>query len=227
MKFQIRTVIVGSLLFLAAFLGWFFQPKEMVSDARPALNLDSLIPEQFGLWRIDKTVMPIPPSPDVAFEIGKIYAELLERTYINDRGQRIMLSIAYGSDQRDALRVHMPEGCYAGQGFEILAKQQNTMMINGKALSVTQLITQKGGRHEPVTYWINIGGTDAAATEFEQKIIKLAYGLTGQVPDGLLVRISSIDKNTEAAFVLQKQFLQDLVSALDAKARARVFGTGF
>ena len=138
-----------------------------------------------------------------------------------------MLSIAYGSAQKDTLRVHPPEGCYAGQGFEVFDTQQAAIVLEGKTLPVTRFVSRKGKRYEPVTYWVTIGGTRAAATDFEQKLAKLAYGFTGQVPDGLLVRVSSIDDNTQAAFDLQQQFLQDLLVKLDSQSRTRIFGAGF
>ena len=59
--------------------------------------------------------------------INKIYNQTLTRTYINPRGDRIMLSIAYGRDQSDALQMHKPELCYPAQGFRLLNNQRGTL----------------------------------------------------------------------------------------------------
>jgi EpsI family protein len=39
--------------------------------------------------------------------------------YVNASGYRIMLSLAYGSDQRGALQAHKPEVRYPAQGFTL------------------------------------------------------------------------------------------------------------
>ena len=44
----------------------------------------------------------------------------------------------------------------------------------------------------------------------EQKLAQLAYSTRGVIPDGMLVRVSSIDQNAESAWLMQQSFIADL-----------------
>jgi Protein of unknown function (DUF3485) len=50
--------------------------------------------------------------------------------------------------------------------------------------------------------------------------------MQGKTPDGLLMRVSSIDDDAARAFVQQEQFIKELVAAVPAGHRARVTGVG-
>lgn len=58
-------------------------------------------------------------TPELANNLDKLYSQTLTRTYINNDGYRIMLSVAYGENQlsSDVTQVHRPEFCYVAQGF--------------------------------------------------------------------------------------------------------------
>ena len=50
------------------------------------------------------------------------------------------------------------------------------------------------------------------------------HGLRGEVPDGVLVRLSSIEADDVAAFRLHERFVRDLLAHLGAAERARLLG---
>jgi hypothetical protein len=50
-------------------------------------------------------------------------------------------------------------------------------------------------------------------------------GLKGLIPDGMLVRVSSIDSNRARGYEQQASFLEDLVAAVPPAGRDRIFGT--
>lgn len=52
----------------------------------------------------------------------------------------------------------------------------------------------------------------------------MRYGLKGEIPDGLLFRISSIDRNTEEAFAIHEQFVNQLIPAIPTDVRPRIAG---
>src|SRR4030065_72730 len=81
----------------------------MFADAGPKIDLEVLIPKTFGDWKIDETIAPLIANPEQEAMINKIYNQTLTRTYVNPKGERIMLSIAYGGDQSDSMAVHKPE----------------------------------------------------------------------------------------------------------------------
>jgi hypothetical protein len=53
-------------------------------------------------------------------------------------------------------------------------------------------------------------GDQLALPGLSRKLAQIRYGLQGQIPDGMLVRISSLDRESERAFALQAAFVADL-----------------
>lgn len=219
----IKHFIVLLAMLAAAGLAIAGKPRAKVADDGPKVNLETLVPRQFGNWRMDQAITPVLPSPEARAMLSKIYNQTLSRTYLNDQGQRIMLSIAYGGDQSDSLQLHRPEVCYAAQGFQILGEAKGVLDTMFGALPVKRVEAQQGTRHEPITYWVTVGDK-AIHAGIRQKLVQLSYGLTGKVPDGMLVRISSIDGDTKRAYEVQSAFARDLVASLSAESRTRLIG---
>jgi EpsI family protein len=96
--------------------------------------------------------------------------------------------------------------------------------ISEQRIPVTQVVATQGSRVEPLTYFISVGDR-VVEPNTSRKIAQLSYGLKGQIPDGLLVRVSSIDAETDKAFEIQKDFLLSLHGSLNAEKRQAVFGT--
>lgn len=137
-----------------------------------------------------------------------------------------MLSIAYGSNQHDSTEVHKPEVCYPAQGFQIVANRNALLSLSDGLIPVRRLVATIGQqRSEPITYWI-MTGEHAVADGLNKKIAELRYGLTGKIPDGMLVRISSIDRNEEAAFTNHDNFIGEMISSLTDDSKLRISGLG-
>jgi len=211
------------LMAASAVGAWFATPTRRVADTRPQWNIDQLIPARFAGWQVDGSIVPVQVDPGVQKSLDKIYAQSLARTYVNARGERVMLVIAYGSEQNDTLAVHKPDVCYPAQGFEII-RQQNAVLDTGYGkVPVTQLVARQPRRYEPVTYWIRVG--DAVdGTGMQRKMTQLKYGLTGLIPDGLLFRVSSLGPDEEA-FALQREFARAMLASLGPAGREFVLGS--
>jgi EpsI family protein len=218
-----KSAVVAAAMLIASGGAIALKPTEHMSRESSRTRLEELVPTQFGAWTIDRSVTPIAASPDVQAEIAKIYSETISRTYINDQGQRVMLSIAYGGEQSDALRAHKPEVCYTAQGFTVSKVVSSMLNNDALVLPIRQLEAVMGLRREPITYWMTVGDI-VVRTGFEQKLAQLKYGLNGKVPDGMLVRVSSIDRDRELAYRIQDRFIVDLRLAIPASARSRFFG---
>ncbi|MDP3282683.1 MAG: EpsI family protein, partial [Nitrosomonas sp.] len=178
----------------------------------------------FGDWKIDESIIPLQVDAETQAMLDKIYNQTLSRTYVNSLGERVMLSVAYGGDQSDNLAVHKPEVCYYAQGFEIMKTFADELLTQYGKLPIKRLMAVKGNRNEPITYWITVGNK-AVLPGIEEKLQQLRYGLTGSVPDGMLVRVSSIDSDKDKAYQLQNIFIQDLLLTVDVKERTRLIGT--
>lgn len=213
---------IALLMATASVTAWLGAPTARIADTRPAIDLERLIPATFGEWRIDDTVTPVQVDPTVQAQLDHIYAQTVSRTYVDRVGRRVMLVIAYGGEQSDALGVHKPEVCYPAQGFEILSHRKTTLDTGFGPVPVSQLVARQPRRYEPVTYWIRVG--DAVdETGFQRKLTQMKYGMSGFIPDGMLFRVSSIGPEKEA-FALQRTFARDLLSSLNEDQRAFILG---
>ena len=224
MKFPVRSLVLLVLMLATFGLALALKPTHKIADQGPRLDLEKMIPKQFADWKVDPSVTPIDVSPDVKEKLDAIYDQTLSRTYIDGKGHRIMLSIAYGGDQSgDKTQVHRPEFCYAAQGFQLSDSFESQINIAGGVLPVRRILAVQGSRHEPITYWITIGD-NVTLPGFSRKLIQLRYGITGKVPDGMLVRVSSIDPSTANAYQLQDRFVRELLAVVDEQDRVRVAG---
>ena len=216
--------LLALLLMLAAFAGaqaW--RPTSRLADTRPKVELETMFPKAFGDWRVDDRMPVQLISPDTQAMLNKIYNQTLSRTYVNPRGDRIMLSVAYGGDQSDGTRAHRPEVCYPAQGFQIEASKENQLKVDGKDLRVRQLVSRLGGRIEPITYWITVGERITLSGS-EQKLAQLAYSTRGVVPDGMLVRVSNIESDAVKAYQVHEIFVADMARAISVALRPQVIG---
>jgi len=220
---RLRALAVLIVLTLCAVLGRWMQPTDYLVNHETKLDLEKIFPSRFGSWTVDTNQPAAIVSPDVQAMLDELYNQVLTRTYVDDQGNRIMLSVAYGGDQSDATRAHRPDICYPAQGFEILDSGDAHVDLPQQTLRVRHMTARLGARVEPVTFWFVVGDHVAVSGQ-DQKLAELRYSLRGMIADGMLVRVSSIDRDTDAAYALQARFIQQLQGAFDAAWVPRVFG---
>jgi EpsI family protein len=221
---RVRVLLIVALMVLAALAGEWLRPGLRLAEVKPRITLEQQVPESFGEWRLDRSIAPVVPDPGLQAMLDTLYSQTLARTYINASGQRVMLSIAYGSDQsNEATAVHRPEFCYSAQGFRVQAVGTERINIAGTQVPVARLVGQLGQRVEPITYWVTL---DEAATlpGLGRKLQQIRYGLKGQIPDGMLVRVSSLSPSLPESFAMQQRFLEQLHAAVPVQVRTRYFG---
>lgn len=220
---RIPLLALGVAMVAASALAWAMTPHKRLADQDPPLDLAALIPPSFGAWREDRTVVPITVSPDVQATLDRIYSQTLTRTFIDDRGRRVMLSIAYGGTQSRDLQVHRPEVCYSAQGFQIRGTAKAEIGVAGLTIPVMRVFATQGPRQEPITYWVRLGDR-VVRGNVEQGLARLRYGLAGAIPDGLLFRVSTIGGDQAAAYGVQDAFLDELLREIPATERWRLVG---
>jgi EpsI family protein len=224
MKLPLRNLILLVLMLAASGMAVALKPTKKIADQGPKVELETLIPKGFGEWRHEITSVAQAVDPQQKEMLDKIYNQTLSRTYVNAQGYRIMLSVAYGGDQSDAMQLHKPEVCYPAQGFTLHGKRADTLQVPGGDLPVTRVSTSLGNRNEPVTYWITIGDKVIKSGGIEKKLVEMSYGLSGKVPDGMLIRVSSIDADLARAYEMQDRFSNQMLEALPRDARVRLAG---
>jgi len=189
-----------------------------------AFDIDKNIPRQFGEWMPVPGVRIVePPGSDTLSH--EIYNQEIGRGYVDRDGHVIMLLIAYGASQSDRLQLHRPEICYTAQGFRVSKPFETAFSyrVGLPPMSLMHLVAQREGRVEPVSYWMRIGN-DVATGIIARQVLKLKYGLRGFIPDGALIRVSTVGVSEEAAFALEAKFIEDLMNAVDPAARNFLVG---
>lgn len=223
MKFPIKHLLLLLLMVCTAALASVMRPTGKLSDQLPPMDLENMVPRQFGQWRELTNVAMQVVNPEQQEVIDTIYSQTLSRIYMHNSGYRVMLAVAYGNDQSDQLQLHKPEICYPAQGFVLDNTVEGRLNLADKSIPVTQLLTHLGQRNEPVTYWTMVGD-QVAGRGFSKKLIELGYSLNGTVPDGMLVRVSSVDREPDRAFQLQADFAAAMVAAIAPEHRPRFAG---
>lgn len=199
-------------------------PQHAYLQQEPGLNLETLIPEKFGKWKIDPESALRLINPDTRGVQDKIYNQAIARTYINDKSQRVMLSVAYGGYQHSGLQVHRPEICYTAGGFNISTAGKSSISTVMGEIPVMHLLATQDNRIEYITYWIRVGNTLTRGW-IQQKLAAIGYSLSGTTPDGLLFRVSSIASNGQDAFRIQNEFTNAVLQAIRDDGRHWLVGT--
>ncbi|TMH09449.1 MAG: EpsI family protein, partial [Betaproteobacteria bacterium] len=137
---------LAALMCLAAVGGIAGRPTLRAADRGRSISLESVIPKSFGEWSeaADQGAQVV--NPQTKEILDKLYSQILTRTYVNKSGYRIMLSMAYGDDQRGELQTHKPEVCYPAQGFTLHTNELGQLPTRFGNIEVRRLSTSLGAR---------------------------------------------------------------------------------
>lgn len=218
-----RNTLLFILMVVTSGVAVALRPIHKISEQRPLESLEAIVPASFGDWREEKQASVQVIDPQQQASIDRIYSQTLSRTYINRDGYRVMLSVAYGTNQRDDFQVHKPEVCYPAQGFVLADRQTGRLALSTGTIPVTRILTTQGQRVEPVTYWTTLGD-QVVQSSVQKKRAELKHAFRREIADGMLVRFSSLDVNTQRAYALQEAFAAQLIDALAPDAKTRFAG---
>lgn len=219
----IKNMLVGLVMVAAAIFALTFKPAPLQENQGPKVDLESMIPKQFGMWHVDESIRPISMSPDQEEALKKIYSQILTRTYINNLDQRIMLSVVYGDGIDRQLDIHRPEVCYPAQGFSVSQYTDHVINTLSGSLSLRRLVATNGPRVEPISYWVKVGDKAVSST-FERKLQKIKQGLVGGAGSGILARVSSIGNDQTLAYQEQEEFINAMLQSLPDEQRKQLIG---
>ena len=222
-----RALIAAMLMGAAAAAGQAMVPTKRMALLRGPFKLDDIVPATFAGWQVDNRTVNGIVNPQTEELLNKLYSQILNRVYIDRDGRSIMLSVAYGADQADDdVQLHYPEVCYPAQGFRVRSNRVEQVDTAQGAIHVRRLETQfSDSRFEPVTYWTVVGDQQSLGG-WDRKVSEIRHGLRGEIVDGLLFRVSSIDRDSRQAFAVQAGFIRDIVAAMSPRARRQLAGLG-
>ena len=226
---QFHSILAIVAILATAVCAEIFVPRTLMASANPSLNLETMIPGEFGKWKYRPALGLVTPTDPEYVEskelAAKIYSQEIGRTYVDNEGHTVMFLVAYGPVQNYRLKSHRPEVCYTAQGFRVWDKTEHQLSINKdtSTLRLSRLITQRETRYEPVTYWMRVGN-DVSTGIFDNQILRLKYGLKGLIPDGALVRVSTVGLPAPQSFALQDEFIRDLLDSITPDAQRFLIG---
>lgn len=218
-----RALLIGIAMLATAVAAIALKPVEKIAAQGPSFQLETAIPKAFGDWQVNSSITPVIPSPDVKEKLDQLYEQMVNRTYVNSSGQMMMLSIAYGSVQSLKLRTHRQEVCYRAQGFNVQQIHSQTISVLGRPISATHMFATQGQRKEPVTYWFTMGD-HVVQSYLSRQLVQLKYAFSGYIPDGFLVRVSSLSPAPESAYPAQIEFANELIRSIDPAMAIRLVG---
>jgi EpsI family protein len=220
---RVGVVLASIAILTAALLAHLLVPRELMARSSATLDLQQVIPNQFGNWKLLPNLAPVPAAEPEGFvetetNSARIYSQEVGRGYTDNHGNVVMLMVAYGPVQNYRLKAHRPEICYTAAGFRISNQRVASVSWRDGAqpIKTTRLIAERESRFEPVTYWMRVGN-DIATGVIDRQIIRLQYGLRGIIPDGALVRVSTVGLAEDSSFKVQDQFIRELLAAIPAR----------
>lgn len=214
-----RDVIVGAALLAAAGIGYALKPRRSQQSLGKA-KVEDLIPHQFDGWRFEAVSgLVLPPEDQLR---DQIYSQLLTRVYSHADGSAVMLLIAYSGEQDGVIQVHRPETCYPASGYRLTLNSPHPMPVApGRDVPARFIIAEGPIRSEQLVYWTRVGRFFPTRW-LEQRVAVARENLAGVIPDGVLVRISTIS-STDARPMLDR-FAASLYTAVPNRMKDVLIG---
>lgn len=215
-----RNVLLGGALLGTAALAHGMVPRRHY-DLLGKGKLEDIVPTDVGPWKFySKSGLVIPPSDQLSLAT---YSQLLTRVYTSNDRAPIMLLIAQSAGQDGMLQIHRPEFCYPAGGFRLSNSRVHTIGLPNHRDIPTRMLTATGvDRIEQILYWTRIG-RDLPTSWAAQRISVAAANLRGEIPDAVMVRVSTISADP-AAIAQADEFARNLINGLNPKARPVLLG---
>jgi EpsI family protein len=219
-----RQIILGGAALATAGVAWARTPRISTAMIDPK-KIEAIVPLKVGGWSYEtKSGLVLPPPDQLA---AQLYDQVVTRVYGSDTDLPVMLLIAYGSSQDGMLQVHRPEVCYPASGYTLSETRDIAIPLPpGKASIPARAFTAVGQqRTEQLIYWTRVG-TRFPRSWTEQRLAVVKDNLRGMIPDGVLVRISTVSDNVPDSRALLERFAAQLVETAPALGKALLIGRG-
>lgn len=217
-----RAMVIGAALLGMGGVAMARQPAPVAS---PVLKnaLERLIPLQVGGWSYHDASGIVLPPPDALSD--SLYSGLVTRSYVSPGRPPIMLLVAYSNVQDGMLQVHRPEVCYPAGGYR-LSPTRVEEVPNGLGGAISANIFSADGvsRTEQVLYWTRVGAFFPTSW-LDQRIAVVRANVAGSIPDGVLVRVSTLAPDMASAQADLTAFAAQLVRAASPAARRLMIGS--
>jgi EpsI family protein len=217
-------ILLAVFMIGASIISSIAKPTRYLADISPRARLSDEIPNVFKRWKKLPTDVVTVLDPTQQAVLEYLYTETLAANYVNTSNQLVMLSIAYGKDQSLGHEVHKPSLCYPAQGFTVIEEREIPLTLDThRSIIVRYMKTQKGQRIEPLIYWTTAGDF-IYRNRMQQKLIGFKYSRDNLIPDGMIVRASTLENDPAVALTSITDFVQDWYESMPEQQRRRYFG---
>lgn len=220
-----REVLAGALCALAAGAAWALEPHRRVS-LLGRRSLAQLVPTRVGGYASHDVTDLVAPKEDDSLA-ARLYGETVGRVYAASEpgSPDIMMLLAYGSTQNDALQLHRPEVCYPFSGYEVSGlRSMPTTLAPGVVLPCRTLVATAGDQRETIIYWSRLGES-FPLDHRQQQWDRLELAAHGEIADGVLARFSIAGVDPDEARRAMLAFIPALILSVAPGARDVLIGT--
>jgi EpsI family protein len=181
MSSNLRFIAMFLFLLCAAAVGQYLA-RAGNNEIAPARDHLSAFPKQFGEWRqIDEQTL----GPGAFRELQP--DDYISRTYVDDRGVPVYLSIAYYASQRHRKTFHSPQNCLPGAGWTM--GNHRLHGVDGMPEArINEYLIGKDGAMMLAFYWYH-GRGRVVASDYLGRIYTIKDSMMRGRTDGALVRV--------------------------------------
>lgn len=170
--------------------------------------LDDLVPKSIGPWTDAPYADVQIPRAEKAQE--RSYDEVLTRYYNSQSEAPVTLLIAHGRAQVGGTELHRPEACYPVAGFKLHRRPDLTLHLPRIDVAARSMTASASDRTEQLLYWTRVG-QEFPTSSLSQRWSAVRQTFDGSIPDGVLVRMSALGLEWDAAVGVLQRFANELL----------------
>ena len=158
-----------------------------------------------------------------------VYDVVVSQKYENVDGKVVMVSMTWS---RDGIRRagHPQEICFNASGFTVTLPRQVSIQAAGNKLDVIAFTGRQGDMVQDVVYWRVTGGKhDVRLDEkylLTHRFREVAALLMGDIPDNLMVRVSSWRRESDPPSTAHIDYIKDYLQSVSPSTRRFLTGVG-
>ena len=215
-----RNMLLGAVLGGASAIAFVRQPA-IANPVVAEKNFESWVPEQFGNWKSVSQSGVVLPPPDALRD--RLYDNLVTRVYTAPDRPPVMLLLAYNNAQDGVLQVHRPEFCYPVGGFVLSDTLDIMLEASGKDVPANFFTATAPNRVEQVAYFTRLGASYPRKWS-EQRAAVIRANLAGDIPDGMMMRVSALGIDRQEAQPLLAGFSREFIENSNPRMQRLLLG---
>jgi EpsI family protein len=216
---------------LALPLLW-FELRPALGAGNPQPDLQAILAHEPAGWRARQKLEEV-VDPRWSPATQAAYDTVVMRQFVRADGAEVTLLVTWSRDGR--LRAgHDQEICYRAGGFAVSRMRTETLPAGAAGLGVTSFTGERGNFAEDVVYWRVTGGrldpVESDKGELKgkdilvQRLHRLRHMLSGDVPDNVMVRVSTRRPAHMPPAQVNETFVKGLLQALGPSERQTILG---